>query len=61
EQALEAFVTLGAERMAPMHYGSFPLGCEPMHEPLERLIVHAGRLGLLHRVDVIKEGPPLFL
>ncbi|MCH1502682.1 MBL fold metallo-hydrolase [bacterium] len=61
EQALEAFVTLGAERMAPMHYGSFPLGGEPMHEPLERLIVHAGRLGLLHRVDVIKEGPPLFL
>jgi len=61
EEALEAFVTLGAERMTPMHYGCFPLGGEPMHEPLERLITHAGKLGLSHRVDVMKEGPSLCL
>ena len=61
EEALEAFLTLGAERMTPMHYGSFPLGGEPMHEPLERLMEHANRLGLSHRVDVMREGPALSL
>lgn len=56
EEALEAFVTLGAKHMSPMHYGSFPLGGEPMHEPLERLIYQAGSLGLSHRVILMQEG-----
>lgn len=59
EEALGAFVTLGAQRMTPMHNGCYPLGGEPMHEPLERLIAHASRLGLSHRVDVMKEGVSL--
>lgn len=58
EESLDAFRDLGAQRMAPMHYGSFPLGGEPMHEPLERLIYSAGSEGLSHRVLILEEGMP---
>jgi len=37
EEAVTAFQQLGAETMVPMHYGTFPLGGEPIHEPVERL------------------------
>ena len=56
EEALDAFRELGAREMAPMHYGSFPLSGEPMHEPLERLVYYAGGLGLSHRVRLMREG-----
>ncbi len=59
EEAVNAFVALGATGMVPMHFGSFPLGGEPMHEPLERLVYHAGGLGLSHRIHVLHEGKPL--
>ena len=58
EEAIDAFLVLGAKLMTPMHYGSFPLGGEPMHEPLERLISYAGGLGVSHRVQVLDEGDP---
>lgn len=58
EEAVEAFVDLGARHMAPMHFGSFPLGGEPLDEPLERLVYHAGSRGLSHRIHVIREGVP---
>ncbi|MFT5188645.1 MAG: L-ascorbate metabolism protein UlaG (beta-lactamase superfamily) [Verrucomicrobiales bacterium] len=56
EEAIDSFLALGAKDMSPMHYGSFPLGGEPMHEPLERLIYYAGSLGLSHRVQILHEG-----
>ena len=56
EEALDAFLDLQADTMIPMHYGSFPLGGEPMHEPLERLIYKAGSEGLSHRVRILEEG-----
>ncbi|RMH16450.1 MAG: MBL fold metallo-hydrolase [Acidobacteria bacterium] len=37
EQAGEAFLTLGARRLVPMHWGSFRLTDEPLAEPAERL------------------------
>lgn len=37
EQAGEAFLTLGARRMIPMHWGTFKLTDEPLREPVERL------------------------
>ncbi len=58
EEAVDAFVDLNANRMVPMHFGSFPLGGEPMHEPLERLVYRAGSLGLSHRVQLLEEGQP---
>jgi L-ascorbate metabolism protein UlaG (beta-lactamase superfamily) len=56
EEAIRAFKELNATRMVPMHYGTFPLGREPMHEPLERLRIDADVHGLTDRVVVMEEG-----
>jgi L-ascorbate metabolism protein UlaG (beta-lactamase superfamily) len=59
EEALQAFVDLGAETMVPMHYGTFKLGKEPMDEPLKRLLANAQLRGLEDRVRVVVEGETL--
>ena len=59
EEAMQAFVDLGAKRMVPMHYGSFRLSYEPPEEPLQRLLAAAKKLGLEDRVAVMTEGHPL--
>ena len=56
EEAVRGFVELGAERMVPMHYGTFKLGREPMHEPVERLMAEAKRLGIEKKMNVLEEG-----
>ena len=58
EQALQAFVELGAKTMVPMHFGTFRLSYEPLHEPPTRLIQQAASLGLLDRICVLNEGAP---
>ncbi len=58
EEALDVFGQLKADRMVPMHYGTFPLGQEPLHEPLERLLAEASARGIEDRVDVLEEGLP---
>jgi len=58
EQALQAFVELGAKTMVPMHYGTFRLSYEPLHEPPERLRKHAGAKNLLDSICVLSEGVP---
>jgi L-ascorbate metabolism protein UlaG (beta-lactamase superfamily) len=37
DDAAKAFAMLGAKTMIPMHYGTFDLSDEPMHEPLEKI------------------------
>lgn len=59
EEALTAFTELRAQRLIPMHYGSFRLSYEPPNEPPQRLLEEAGRLGLLERVQVLTEGEPV--
>ena len=59
EEALRGFVETGAERMVPMHFGTFQLGREPMGEPEERLAAEAERLGIRERVNVLEEGETL--
>jgi len=59
EEALQAFLDLGAQRMVPMHYGSFRLSYEPPEEPLQRLLAAAKKLGIEDRVAVMTEGQPL--
>jgi L-ascorbate metabolism protein UlaG (beta-lactamase superfamily) len=59
EQALAAFVDLGAKTMVPMHYGTFRLSHEPMDEPLERLHECAKHHGLSDRITVMTEGTPV--
>ncbi|MEO6804563.1 MAG: MBL fold metallo-hydrolase [Edaphobacter sp.] len=61
EEAVRAFVELGAEEMIPMHYGTFRLGREPMDEPLERLQAEAARLGLTNKLKIFEEGETMHL
>lgn len=56
EEALQAFVDLGASVMIPMHYNTFRLGREPMDEPLPRLIRAATEAGLVEHVFPLEEG-----
>jgi L-ascorbate metabolism protein UlaG (beta-lactamase superfamily) len=56
EEALQAFLDLGARRMIPMHYGTFRLSQEPMEEPVERLMAAASKAGVAGSVCVLAEG-----
>lgn len=58
EQALQAFLELGAATMIPMHFGTFRLSYEPLHEPPQRLIEKARELHLLNRIRLLNEGEP---
>ncbi|MFF4367660.1 MBL fold metallo-hydrolase [Streptomyces sp. NPDC001594] len=46
EEAVRAFLDLGARRMAPMHWGAFVLSAEPVMEPLHRVRAAWARAGL---------------
>jgi L-ascorbate metabolism protein UlaG (beta-lactamase superfamily) len=59
EEALRGFLDLGAELMVPMHFGTFPLGREPMEEPPVRLLEEARRVGVEDRVRILEEGETL--
>lgn len=61
EDALQAFFDVRAERMIPMHYGTFRLSKEPIHEPLDRLLAAARRAGAADRITVLPEGDTLLL
>jgi L-ascorbate metabolism protein UlaG (beta-lactamase superfamily) len=61
EEAVRGFIETGAERMIPMHYGTFRLGREPMDEPLKRLVAEAARLNIRERINVLEEGETLQL
>jgi L-ascorbate metabolism protein UlaG (beta-lactamase superfamily) len=56
EEALDAFQMLGGGAMVPMHHDTFPLGGEPLHEPVERLQLEAVRRQIEQQVRVLDEG-----
>jgi L-ascorbate metabolism protein UlaG (beta-lactamase superfamily) len=56
EEALRAFIDLGADHMVPMHYNTFRLGREPMSEPLPRLLAAARKAGIADRICALTEG-----
>jgi L-ascorbate metabolism protein UlaG (beta-lactamase superfamily) len=58
EQALQAFRELRAKTMIPMHFGTFRLSYEPLHEPPRRLLERALELQLLDRIRLLNEGEP---
>lgn len=59
EEALQAFVDVGAAAMVPMHFGTFRLGREPMSEPLPRLLAAAEKQGVRGRMRPLGEGETL--
>lgn len=59
EEAVQAFFELGAKRLVPMHYGSFRLSYEPLHEPPERLLACARAHGIEEKISVMTEGQPM--
>jgi L-ascorbate metabolism protein UlaG (beta-lactamase superfamily) len=61
EEAVRAFLELGAKKLVPMHYGTFRLGYEPLHEPPERLLSSARAHGVEKKVLVMTEGHPVVL
>ena len=61
EDALRALRALGAKRMLPMHFETFPASFEPAGDPRRRLIEDAGRLGVSERVTILSEGDSLLL
>ncbi len=56
EDAVRAFVDLGARWMVPMHYGTFKLSHEPVDEPIQRLKIDARRHGLQKKICILEEG-----
>ena len=61
EEAVRAFLELGGDKLVPMHYGTFRLGFEPLHEPPERLRSSARAHGVEDKVLVMTEGRPVIL
>jgi len=60
EDAVQAFLDLGARWMVPMHYGTFRLSYEPVEEPIQRLKADARRRGIEKSVYVLEEGVTKF-
>lgn len=60
EDAVQAFLDLGADWLVPMHYGSFRLSYEPVEEPVLRLEQDARRRGIEDKVCVLEEGVTKF-
>lgn len=56
EDAVQAFLDLGAEWMVPMHYGTFRLSHEPVDEPVQFLKRVARERSVENSVLVLEEG-----
>ncbi|WP_373876480.1 MBL fold metallo-hydrolase [Paenibacillus spongiae] len=57
EEALRAFIDIGARRFVPMHYGSFRLADDTPREALDRLEAEWDRLGIdEERLVVLPHG-----
>jgi L-ascorbate metabolism protein UlaG (beta-lactamase superfamily) len=60
EDAVRAFLDMGAHRLVPMHYGTFRLSHEPMDEPLRLLAEESQKHGVGDKVVVLEEGATQF-
>lgn len=56
EEAVQAFLDLGAKRMIPMHHATFPMGMEEIEEPLDRLIAAVERAAISEKLIAPQEG-----
>jgi L-ascorbate metabolism protein UlaG (beta-lactamase superfamily) len=60
EDAVQAFLDLGARWMVPMHYGTFRLSYEPVDEPVARLKADAKQRAIEKKICVLEEGVTKF-
>jgi len=58
EQAIRAFLELKSKTFVPMHFGTYRLSYEPLHEPPERLKLAASAEGVLQNIRFLEEGMP---
>jgi L-ascorbate metabolism protein UlaG (beta-lactamase superfamily) len=58
EEAIHAFQELKAKTFVPMHFGTYRMSYEPMHEPEQRLTLAAGDAGVGHCIRQLVEGMP---
>jgi L-ascorbate metabolism protein UlaG (beta-lactamase superfamily) len=56
EDALDAFETLGAGTMVPIHWGTFNLSWEPFDEPPRRLMEQARARGIGGKIRLLRPG-----
>jgi L-ascorbate metabolism protein UlaG (beta-lactamase superfamily) len=61
DDALRAFRSLGAPRMVPMHFETFPASFEAADAPRRRLVEGARQQGVGDRVTILPEGGSLYL
>ncbi|MEP7211438.1 MAG: MBL fold metallo-hydrolase [Acidobacteriota bacterium] len=61
EDALKAFVDIGAKTLVPMHFGTFDLSDEPPSEPLRQLRLKAAEMQLTERLKVLNINESLDL
>ena len=58
EQEVQAFHELKSKTMVPMHFGTYRLSYEPMHEPAQRLMLAGNEAGCLQQIRFLVEGMP---
>lgn len=58
EQAVQAFRELKSKTFVPMHFGTYRLSYEPMHEPAQRLMLAGSEAGMLQDIRFLIEGMP---
>jgi L-ascorbate metabolism protein UlaG (beta-lactamase superfamily) len=58
EEAIRAFQELKARIFVPMHFGTYRMSYEPMHEPEERLKIAGSEAGALQNIRILSEGMP---
>ena len=58
EQAVQAFKELQSKLLIPMHFGTYRLSYEPMHEPAERLNLAGADGDVLQHIRFLNEGMP---
>ncbi|MBI2218360.1 MAG: MBL fold metallo-hydrolase [Candidatus Rokubacteria bacterium] len=56
EEAVQLFEDVGGKLLVPMHWGTFDLNREPMHEPPSRLLAEALRRGIEERMAILSPG-----
>jgi len=58
EQAVQAYKELKSRTFVPMHFGTYRLSYEPLHEPAQRLLLAGEQAGIMQDIRFLVEGMP---